>query len=452
LARIKKYESTREEEFDMRKLMVYFLSTALVLLGVAPQAFEQEKTKLPKQNGYSKVITESPAAAEAVRSAVANGNAAPDKKKNPQLEVFTYNVTASRDGNTYSGVIVGKSPFNDPGGETSIPTQIIPIVITTNANFAGVDANGNILVTPGATTINPTANDNNCLSAPFNNPLALTQQSPIFRKADFNFGGTDIGKVQTTDAFQRGNFFQLVGGSGHEGDHQGDGGNNGFDYHVDLDPVTTVAPITINVPATLGVAYPSVAFGGCANGTVQIFDFSFFDSVVTGTILPAVQAQGLVNPGSFPLFLLYNGVMCEGPNCAVLAPGTACCVLGYHSHSGTQTFGTAEFDTSNIFLSPVPDVVVMSHEVGEWMNNPFNSNSVPAWGHIGQQPGCQGNLEVGDPLSGTQAPRIRMPNGYTYHMQELAFFSWFFGAPSLGVNGWFSDDATFLTDAGPVCK
>jgi hypothetical protein len=33
-----------------------------------------------------------------------------------------------------------------------------------------------------------------------------------------------------------------------------------------------------------------------------------------------------------------------------------------------------------------------------------------------------------------------MSNGYTYSLQELAFFSWFFGAPSIGVNGWFSDN------------
>ena len=86
------------------------------------------------------------------------------------------------------------------------------------------------------------------------------------------------------------------------------------------------------------------------------------------------------------------------------------------------------------------------------MNDPFGHNRVPRWGHIGQQPGCQGNFEVGDPLSGTLAPPIAMPNGFTYHMQELAFFSWFFGAPSIGVNRWFSNNATFLHDAGPVCQ
>ena len=62
------------------------------------------------------------------------------------------------------------------------------------------------------------------------------------------------------------------------------------------------------------------------------------------------------------------------------------------------------------------------------------------------------NLEVGDPLSGSEAPRIVMPNGFTYHLQELAFFSWFYQARSLGVHGWFSDNGTFLSNAGPVCQ
>ena len=130
----------------------------------------------------------------------------------------------------------------------------------------------------------------------------------------------------------------------------------------------------------------------------------------------------------------------------------ACCILGFHDAFGAQSFGTADFDTSSIFASPVPDVSIMSHEVAEWMNDPFGNNPTPLWGHTGQVAGCQGNLEVGDPLSGTLAPPIFNPeNGFTYHMQELAFFSWFYGAPSVGVNGWFSDNGTFLTDAGPVC-
>jgi hypothetical protein len=57
----------------------------------------------------------------------------------------------------------------------------------------------------------------------------------------------------------------------------------------------------------------------------------------------------------------------------------------------------------------------------------------------------------------TPTKPITMPNGFTYHLQELAFFSWFFGAPSVAVNGWFSNYNTFSDqggtplDAGPRC-
>jgi hypothetical protein len=101
------------------------------------------------------------------------------------------------------------------------------------------------------------------------------------------------------------------------------------------------------------------------------------------------------------------------------------------------------------------DTSVLAHELGEWMTDPFVGNPTPLWGHIGQVATCQNDLEVGDPLStqiGTDVPPVVMPNGYAYHMQELAFFSWFLGSPSIGVNGWFSNNGTFLSDAGPPCQ
>jgi hypothetical protein len=55
-------------------------------------------------------------------------------------------------------------------------------------------------------------------------------------------------------------------------------------------------------------------------------------------------------------------------------------------------------------------------------------------------------------LSGSLAPSILRPNGFTYHLQEMAFYSWFMGGPSIGVNGWYSNNASFLKDAGLACK
>jgi hypothetical protein len=365
------------------------------------------------------------------------------KTKGPQLQTFTYQVTSTRDGNVYSGQIVGKSPFSDPQGKTSVSAQLAPLVIVTNSVFAGVDSAGMILTAPGVTVFDPTIPDDSCSSAPNDVPLKLVQQSPIFLPFAFNFGGTDMGTVQTTDAFQRGNFFQLIS----HGQNA-----NGITYQVVLDPLTTAAKIVVNIPAADGVAYPSAAFvGGCPTGKFAVVDIAVYEPAII-SLFTQLAAQG-VNPSTFPFYLLHNVVQCEGntPGCATLNSG-ACCILGFHDASGAQTFGSADFDTSGIFGSAVQDVSDMSHEVAEWMNDPFGNNPVPAWGHIGQQPGCQGNLEVGDPLSGTFAPPIFNPkNGFTYHLQELAFFSWFYGSPSVGVNSWFSNNATFLTDAGPVC-
>jgi hypothetical protein len=62
----------------------------------------------------------------------------------------------------------------------------------------------------------------------------------------------------------------------------------------------------------------------------------------------------------------------------------------------------------------------------------------------------QNNLEVGDPLTGTLFPSVTL-SGFTYNPQELAFFSWFYGAPSSGTGGAFSNNGAFAKDAGSVC-
>jgi len=414
---------------------------AALMLSFSFGAMAQQQAKLPKLNPF----LPPPVAANANIGA-ANVTANPGANTHSsgsQLQTFNYTVTATRDGNTYSGTMVGRSPFDNPFGFTKVSTRMVPIIVVTNSVFAGTTSAGAIITAPGITTFDPTIADPSCLTAPNDVPLTLMKQSPIFQPAAFNFGGTNVGFTQTTDAFERANFFEPLNfGPGPS--------DTNITYHVILSPVRTVSAIMINVPAASGVAYPSSVFGGCPAGMNAIIDFAFYQSALKAA-LTGLVSQG-VNPSMLPMFFLHNIVECEGTNCGALAPNTACCILGFHSAVGPQTFASVDFDTSEIFVSPVPDVSVASHEVGEWMDDPFGNNPTPAWGHVGQVSGCQSNLEVGDPLSGTLAPPIFNPaNGFTYHMQELAFFSWFYGAPSIGIHGWFSDNATFLQDAGPVC-
>jgi hypothetical protein len=83
----------------------------------------------------------------------------------------------------------------------------------------------------------------------------------------------------------------------------------------------------------------------------------------------------------------------------------------------------------------------MSHELGEWMDDPFTDNSV----------NCTDNqlMEVGDPLE-NNANYGAYPyklNGFTYNLQSLVFID-YFGAPtSIPLHGWYS----FQNDESGPC-
>jgi hypothetical protein len=408
---------------------LFFSMVVFVCVAVsATFAFSQARTpraRLP----IKQMVKHAPAQA---RAAVPLASA----PATPGLPLWSYSVHSDRDGNRYTGVMVGASPFNEDSGRTSVATQIVPIIFKTHTVGTSVDAKAIIATTPGDNTFDPTRPDRACLGSRNNNPLRLFQQSPIFQSTDFNYGGTDVGRTQTTDAFQRANFWKVI---------------NREDYHVTLGPITNLNPIVIDVPAASGLALATTSLGPpafCA--PMAIVDANLVDGIINDSILPALAPHG-VNHGTFPIFLLYNAVMSDGDPTNLLN----CCILGYHgtgNNDSTQTYSPMDFDATGLFGVSGMDIATATHEVAEWMDDPFGSNATPAWGHIGQVPGCQGNLEAGDPLSGTEAPRIVMPNGFTFHLQELAFFSWFFTNRSTGVGGWFSDNGTFLTNAGPPCQ
>jgi hypothetical protein len=358
----------------------------------------------------------------------ASGNAAINQA-GTGLPLFTYTVKSSRDHNTYSGAIVGNRPFKNGGGTVTVKTQIVPVVIVTERVATSLSPSGIFTTAPGVRTSDPTKNDNSCLAAPNNNPVRLVQQSPIFRPTNFSFGGTNVGDTQYIDAFQRAEFWDVI--------------NRGT-YHVKLAP-TTLAPVVVHVPAASGLTAPKSIFGTC--GPFGFVDINFFDALLDNVILPSLASKG-VNPGTFPIFQLYNVALTAGDPRDL----NNCCFGGYHSISvNFQTYSPSLFDTTGLFGPDATDTAILAHEVGEWANDPSGFNPTPAWGHTGQVGGCQNNLEVGDPLTGNDIPPVKMPNGFTYNLQELAFFSWFFGAPTIGLNGWFSDNGTFLRDAGPPC-
>jgi hypothetical protein len=305
---------------------------------------------------------------------------------------------------SFTYVMAGKNPaVKVTNASSTIKVELVPLII----KFSNGDS------------WNPTA-INNCDSA---STMTRVQQSPIFNSRGWTWGGTSIGTSQVTDAFQRAEFWKYAK----------PGGINPS-YHVVLSK-TTLPAVTLNVPNADAATAPA----GCGNNLLGAVNINWLDPQLQSNVIPKLTG---VSPATLPIFILHNVVEYVGTT-------TQCCVLGYHNAfnrtTGVQTYGLAMYDNSGDF-SGSHDISALSHEVAEWQDDPYTNNPTPAWGHIGQVSGCQSNLEVGDPLSGTTFSASL--NGFTYHPQELAFFSWFYHqSPSLGVNGWYSDQGKFKTFA-----
>lgn len=324
------------------------------------------------------------------------GRAEQDAAALAGLPVFSSTITFQTI--KYKYTMVGTNPRLG-SATTTVPTVIIPIAFKFSD---GTLLDPTHIVCGGAKTA-----------------LALTKASPVYQNHAYTVGGTSVGTTQFVDAFQRANHWKFVS-------------TTAPNYHVKLSTITAARKV-LTVPSWAGFTVP----GPCA--PIGEVDISWFDSQLLNVILPTVTS---VNPTVLPQALFYN----------VFLTDAGCCILGYHSAFGSpaQTYSVASYSDPGIFSVPIQDVHALSHEVGEWMDDPLVNNATPAWTGGQASGGCQANLEVGDPLTGTAFP-VTM-NGTTYHPQEMAFFSWFYRQkPSIGVNGWYSFNGAFKTTQA-VCK
>lgn len=327
--------------------------------------------------------------------------------------------TVAQDGKTYTGSMVGRSPFAHGHRITTVPTYLIPVILQ-------FQDSGDVF--------DPTVYDG-CAPAS-ESVISLILNSPLIGKPNFTLNGVNVGVAQYLDAFQRANFWAKVGGT---------------PYHTTFSTTPTVlSPVTVSVPAAHGLSVSALNFGGCQD-TGEL-DLDWWNTEVQTVIMPQLAAEG-VGPANFPQFIFDSVAEYIGGNTA------NCCALGYHdsySNGGVfQSYSVNEYDTSGAFGG---DTSTMSHEIAEWMDDPTGVNLVPAWGAEGQVVAgtCQNNLEVGDPLSPnypTPTNPLFVTNtttGVQYTLQELAFYSWFLGSkPSLGAGGLYSDNGTFKGYAKP---
>jgi hypothetical protein len=238
--------------------------------------------------------------------------------------------------------------------------------------------------------------------------------SPAFKKADYRSGHTQYG-----DAMQRASFWKYVG-------------TTSPNYHVLLDQPHILPTTDIAVPASGGHSFHT------PNGPAGVVNTAFLL-----TLLPRLNP--FYQPGSL-LILLVNDV--EGDN-----------FLGFHfsyvPNGRTEPFTfiwTGEF-TPNVITRPdLSDSYVLSHEVTEWINDPFVDNVVPDWRNPATNRCFNNLLETGDPVELLPKPSfVVRTNGRAYHVTDAAGISWFaHDAPSWELGGAYSYNR-LLTTPNVLC-
>jgi hypothetical protein len=173
------------------------------------------------------------------------------------------------------------------------------------------------------------------------------------------------------------------------------------------------------------------------------------------------QLQGLLrslrlSPREFPVFVTYDMLagLDAGYHEAVFfeRPNGKLEIFTYAWGSWYDPRWFAGFGLPENFAR---DVMGLGHEAAEWSNDPFLDNVVPEW-RFSIPPVfsnvCSNLLEVGDPLETQELPGpFPIPlNGFTYHLQDLAFLSYFARqSPSEGFGGKYSLFGDFTSYSEP---
>jgi len=294
----------------------------------------------------------------------------------------TWNGTFQYQGNTDHFTMVGTDP-SATNVTTTYTVYVIPVKIGIK------NSSGQI------TYFDPLTKLSNGQTA-VQNMIA----SPIFQNQDYTIGGTDLGNTQFEDAYQRGNFWTDV--------------MTNTNYHLLLKP-TVLPEVTVVVPTNKGKT------GNQFGVNVAEVDYNWFDAQVQAG-LPKLKQVG---PNTLPLIMAYNTYWTE-------LGGLICCIGGWHNAYGNantpQTYSIYGYTNSSTAFAS--DVSALSHELGEWIDDPYVNNV---------QGACGGILEVGDPIENETNPKYGdytyTLGGFTYHIQDLVNLQYFGQTPSTSNNG-----------------
>lgn len=312
----------------------------------------------------------------------------PGSGATPAVTLPTWNGSFTYNNTTYSYNMVGTAPSTNT--TTTIPVLIIPVKIVITSNSGSTTTfDPSTVLTNGRTVIE--------------NIIA----SPLFDSSTtYIQGGVNVGTTQYIDAFQRANFWGAV--------------HTRPNYHLLLGTPAVLPEQTLN-PST-GDGKTGTEFGFTA-GKVN---YLWFDRQIKSLITALPQIQ----PNTLPIFVTYDVYLTE----------IVCCIGGYHSAVGSQAYSHATYvDVVGAFAQ---DVSALSHEIGEWADDPLVSNR-------GNKVSC-GILEVGDPIENN--PNFGgypySVNGFTYNLQDLVTLPYFGAPPKTSVNSYF----TFQGEPLTVCQ
>jgi len=300
----------------------------------------------------------------------------------PPASLQTWNGSFNYQGTNYNYNMVGTAPSSN--ASTTVQVYIIPLKVVITRRRTKTTFDPAHVLSNGKTVTNNTV------------------ASPIFNSSTtYIQGGVNVGTTQYIDAFQRANFWGTV--------------QSNSNYHLLLGGPTVLAEQTLSPPSSVGTT--GSPFGHLAG----LVDINWFDAQIQSIISRFSQIQ----PNTLPVFLTYDVYLTQG----------GCCIGGYHSSEGSisNPQAYAHFTYIDHTGDFAQDVSALSHEVGEWADDPLVVNTG------GNNTPC-GILEVGDPEEGF-ANYGGFPytlNGFTYNLQDLVTLP-YFGAPtSTSVNGWFS--------------
>jgi hypothetical protein len=297
----------------------------------------------------------------------------------------TWTSSFTYGGTSYSYTMVGTNPASG-SATTTTPVVIVPLKLTISGTvFDGSKKVSNVT------------------------------SSPLFNNANY-ISGTS---TQYTDAIQRAEFWNSVS-------------SVSPNYHVLLGTPTTASTVSVTVPRADGSTQRDSSTGK----TLGLVEVNWLDSYLQNHLLSSYSA------GVLPIFLSNN----------VYAYDTSvsnCCIGGYHNASGNNTYAWSTDTDSGVQSGYANDVGALSHELAEWVNDPYVNNAVPSWSVPSEpQYGCSSDLEVGDPLVGVN---FSVSGFSSYHLQDEAFFSWFARqSPSIGINGQYTYTKAF-TSYSPSC-